>query len=368
LNNEQAAPEPTWVVSSSPHLRDPESTPRIMWSVIAALTPAGVWGVYLFGWAALYVITLCVVTSVLTEAIIQKLRGKPVTVSDGSAALTGLLLAYCLPSHTIGPNGELQLLLWHVPVFGSIAAIAIAKQAFGGLGHNIWNPALIGRAFVQLAFAGHVSLAAWPWPVAGTVDAVTRATALSKNVAGYNLGDLFFGNCSGCIGEVSAFLLLVGAAYLIARKYVNWRLPLAYVLTLVVFATLFAWSEQPERTPWVNDFAKTFAALREGDIGLDAFLPRWMIFGAMEVFAGGVVLGAFYMATDMVTSPLSSRGQVVFGIGCGFLTALIRFYAGYPEGVCYSILLMNTVRPYVDRYTRPRILGERKEKNKPEGK
>ena len=368
MSNEQAAPAPKWVVSSSPHLRDPESTPRIMWSVIAALTPAGVWGVYLFGWAALYVIALCVVTSVLTEAIVQKLRGVPVTVSDGSAALTGLLLAYCLPSHTVADDGSLQLLAWYVPITGSIVAIAIAKQCFGGLGHNIWNPALVGRAFVQLSFGSNVSPARWPWPVGGATDAVTRATALSTDAAGYNLGDLFFGNCPGCIGEVSAFLLLVGAAYLIAKKYVNWRLPLAYVVTLVAFATLFAWSEQPERTPWVNDFARTFAALRGGEVDFGAFLPQWMIFGAKEIFAGGLILGAFYMATDMVTSPLSSKGQAVFGIGCGILTALIRFYAGYPEGVCYSILLMNTARPYVDRYTRPRVLGERNESKKAGGK
>ena len=334
-----------------------------MWSVVAALVPAGVWSVYVFGFAALYVIALCVGSAMLTELLVQRMRGRAQTLSDGSAVVTGLLLAYVLPSHSvvIGASGqaELTLLKWQVPVLGAVVAIAIAKHCFGGLGHNIWNPALIGRAFVQLAFAGHVSLAKWPWPAA--TDAITHATALSKTAtaAAYPVKNLFFGHIPGSLGEVSSFLLLIGAAYLILRRYVNWRLPLGYVVTLVALTTLFAWSPAEGMVPWMADFARSFQALRSGHGG--TFLPDWIAFAARQVFAGGVILGAFFMATDMVTSPLSSRGQLIFGIGCGVLTALIRFYSGYPEGVCYAILLMNTVRPYVDRYTRPRVLGETKQ-------
>ena len=357
-----------WVVSSSPHLRERETTSRIMWTVLLALAPAGVWAIWVFGWAALYVITLCVGSCMATEGLIQKMTGRPVTITDGSAAVTGLLLAFCLPSHSIimvGGQPQLVLLKWYVPVIGSIAAIAIAKQCFGGLGHNIWNPALVGRAVVQLSFANHVSLPEWPWPLGitpeTTVDAVTRATALAPSAGPYAVRELFTGMIPGCLGEVSACFLLLGAVVLLIRRYIDWRLPLGYLLSLVVLATLFAWSPNDGFIPWVQDFAVQFKALRSGNIGFGAFGESWLGFAAKQIFAGGVILGAFYMATDMVTSPLSHKGQFVYGIGCGVLTALIRFYAGYPEGVCYSILIMNTIRPYVDRFTRPRVLGETKE-------
>jgi len=255
-----------------------------------------------------------------------------------------------------------------------MVAIGITKHCFGGLGSNIWNPALVGRAFVQLAYPQHVSLARWPWPapwglMTTSPDAITQATMLSKSgtaltttsVAGWTVEPLwrtFLGLEPGSLGEVSALLLLLGGIYLIVRKYVDWRLPLGYILALVVFATLFAWSPRTGVAPWVNDFAETFARLRNGQVSFGGFLSDWLWFGGMQVFAGGVMLGAFYMATDMVTSPLTTRGQFIFGVGCGFLTAVIRFFAGYPEGVCYAILLMNTVRPYIDRYTRPRIIGQ----------
>ena len=366
MSTSEATPDIEWVVSASPHLRETESTARIMWSVVAALVPAGVWSVYLFGAAVLYVIALCVGTSVLAELAIQRLRHRPQTISDGSAVVTGLLLAYVLPSHAvvIGASGEVRLTLlkWQVPVLGALVAIAIAKHCFGGLGHNIWNPALIGRAFVQLAFASHVSLTRWPWPPGGP-DAITRATALSSSAAAANfpVRNVFFGYIPGSLGEVSALLLLLGALYLMIRRYVDWRLPLGYLLALVALATLFAWSPRDEMVPWMADFARRFQALRQGEAAFGAFFGDWSAYAARQIFSGGVMLGAFFMATDMVTSPLSHKGQIVFGIGCGVFTALIRFYTGYPEGVCYAILLMNTVRPYVDRYTRPRVLGEGKE-------
>ena len=252
---------------------------------------------------------------------------------------------------------------------GSVVAIAIAKHCFGGLGHNIWNPALIGRAFVQLSFTSQVSPASWPWPRGG-VDAVTQATSLSKTSEAFiSVKHLFFGVCPGSLGEVSAFLLLLGAAYLVIRKHVDWRLPLSYFLTVLLFATLFAtlFAWAPADTGmvgWVKQFARDFQALRGGELGLDKFGMSWLGFSARQLFSGGVMLGALYMATDMVTSPLSCRGQVYFGIGCGLLTALIRAFSGMPEGVCYAILLMNTVRPYIDRISRQRILGETRKQAK----
>jgi len=346
--------ERTWTVSTSPHLRSPESIPRIMWQVVAALIPAGFWAVYAFGAGALRVIALSVVAAVAAEALLQRLRGGKVTVSDGSAFLTGLLLAYCLPAYTTAASaagGEgVAPLPWFVPVVGAVVAIAIAKQAFGGLGGNIWNPALVGRAFVQVAWPSHVSLTQWPSPRG--VDAVTQATPLtalkgalatgSAQVGGLvtwrGVGDLFLGKVAGSLGEVSALLLLLGGAYLIARGYVDWRLPLSYLAVVFVGALLYG-------------------ALRyhvpQGD------LPR---LGLYHLFAGGVMLGAFFMATDMVTTPLTRRGQVIFGLGCGVLTVLIRFARGYPEGVCYSILLMNTATPLIDRHTRPRVFGSRTRK------
>ena len=361
MSASEATPQIEWTVSASPHLRESENISQIMWSVVAALIPAGIWSVYVFGPAVLYVIALCVGAAVLTEMLVQRLRGRPQTIADGSAVLTGLLLAYVLPSHSVTANGELILLKWYVPVLGAIVAIAIAKHCFGGLGHNIWNPALIGRAFVQLSFASQVSLTKWPWP-RGVLDGVTSATALSGEAAAtsFPVSRLFIGHCPGSLGEVSAFLLLVGGLYLIARKHVNFRLPLGYLLTLVLLTTLFAWSPRGRMVPWMADFARSFQALRSGSG--TGFFTSWLGFSARQMFAGGVMLGAFFMATDMVTSPLSAKGQFVFGVGCGVFTALIRFYTAYPEGVCYAILLMNTVRPYIDRYTRPRVLGESKEK------
>ncbi len=304
-----------------------------------------------------------------TEYVIQRLRGRECTLRDGSAVVTGLLLAYVLPSHSVvlrtAASGdqlaELTLLKWQVPVIGAVVAIAVAKHCFGGLGHNIWNPALVGRAFVQLAFPQHVSLSQWPWVMAGAPDTVTAATSLSKSADAYiSVKDLFFGFCPGSLGEISSFLLILGACYLILRRYVDWRLPLGYLATLVILATLLAWSPREGMACWAADFARDFRMFRMG-VGGGSFFISWLTFAGRELFSGGIVIGALFMATDMVTSPLSSRGQLVFGVGCGVLTALIRFYSGYPEGVCYAILLMNTVRPYIERCTRPRVLGEGKE-------
>ncbi|MDI6759420.1 MAG: RnfABCDGE type electron transport complex subunit D [Candidatus Brocadiaceae bacterium] len=317
------------LVTTSPHIRGPEDIPRVMWTVVGALLPAGLVGVYFFGYYAFFIVVLSVLAAVLTEAVIQKyLLGQPVSVKDGSAVITGILLAYVLP-----PGVP-----WYIPVVGAIFAIGIVKHAFGGLGNNIWNPALAARAFLQVAYPAPINS---DWRIikeSGSVlsnitgvDAITQASPLFKEFGGktYSYVDLLTGRVPGCIGETSVIALMLGGAYLIYRGYVDWRVPVGYIGTVFVLAKLL-----PARieAPWAND-------------------PIY------HVLAGGLMLGAFFMATDMVTSPLTRRGLLIFGIGCGVLTTLIRFYAAYPEGVCYSILLMNTATPLIDRFTQPTLLG-----------
>jgi len=349
-----------------------------MWRVVLALAPAGAWSVWWFGPAVLWVIGLSVGVSVAMEALIQRLSGKPVTIADGSAVVTGLLLAYVLPPNgvvpaTAGAPAQLTLLPWYVPVTAAAMAIGVAKHCFGGLGQNIWNPALVGRAFAQVCFPDAVTLPMWPAGdfFGGGGQAVTQATALAKHPAAphiYSLTDLFLGRCGGCIGEVSALLLLIGGIYLILRKYVDWRLVSAYLLTVFLLVMILPaeegtfWAESPES--WMSRQAQArVAPAAAGDaaaaVGRVVARPK-LDLAFYHLFAGGVMLGALFMATDMVTSPLTRKGQVIFGIGCGALTALLRFYSGMPEGVCYSILLMNTACPLIDRYTRPRVFGERR--------
>lgn len=346
----EAAVEPL-LVSVSPHIRSPESVRRIMWSVAACLAPAGIWGLILFGWYSGLVIAVSVATACISEALIQKLRKVDITIADGSAVVTGLLLAYILP-----PNVPL-----YVAAVGAFVAVAIAKQAFGGLGYNIWNPALVGRAFVQLAYGSLVSLSRWPMLVSGkyfwgnitklsgnAADALTQPSPLATEslkalyqaadkpaeLPAYGIKSLFLGTIPGCIGEVPALLILIGGIYLLARKYIKWQVPAVYIATVALFT-------------FVLPVHKTGFA----SAGLFRGYPLY------QVFAGGLFLGAFFMATDMVTTPLTTRGNVIFAVGCGVLTALIRLYGGYPEGVCYSILLMNTATPLIDRFTRPRQFG-----------
>lgn len=332
------------VVSASPHIRDRESIPRIMWAVVFSLVPAGGAGVLMFGYYPLVIIFLSCITAVITEAFVLMLRKLPVvkTIRDGSAVVTGILLAYTLP-----PGVP-----WYVPVVGSFFAISIVKHAFGGLGNNIWNPALAARAFLQIAYPAIINS---DWRVlkhpgmnklvhniasldseGKLVDAITRATPLAKELGGetYRLSQLLLGNIPGCIGETSVIALLVGGVYLIYKRHINWTVPAFYIAAVFVMAMIL-----PPRiaTQWSND-------------------PFY------HIFAGGLFLGAFFMATDMVTSPLTKRGLIIFAIGAGVLTALIRFYSGYPEGVCYSILLMNSATPLIDRFTKPRLYGTREKK------
>lgn len=316
-------------VNASPHTHAKDNVSRIMWTVTAALAPAAIFGVIYFGLQSAFIIILGTASAVLFEAIMQKARGRRVTISDGSAALTGLLLAMCLP-----PTVPL-----FVPVVGSFIAIVIAKHSMGGLGHNIFNPAHIGRAAL---------LVSWPtlmtkWSTITTAtDAVSSATPLNilKN-GGYsqlidtygsknNLYEaLLFGTRNGSIGETCTILLLLGGVYLIYKKYIDWIVPICMISTVGIL---------------------TFIA---GPNGLFTGDPLF------HMMAGGLILGSFFMATDMVTTPITRKGRAIFAIGAGCLTVLIRLVGGYPEGVCYSLLLMNAVTPLIDQLVRPKLFGRR---------
>lgn len=297
-------------VSLSPHVRSETTTRKIMCNVIIALIPAVVFAVYWFGFGILVTIALSVLSAVGSEALIQKILKRPITVDDGSAAVTGLLLAMTLPAGTP----------WYVPVAGAVFAIVVAKQVFGGLGDNFVNPALAGRAFLLASFP--VAMTTYPQ----VVDAVSSATPLSSEFVGtIDYVQAFLGRIGGSIGEVSKLALLAGAVYLIVLKVIDWRIPLSYLGTMALL---------------------TLAA---GEPVLDS------------VLLGGTVLGAFFMATDYVTSPVPPWGRVLYGVGIGVINFAIRKWGAYPEGVTYAILLMNVAAPLLERATRPRKYGEVRE-------
>lgn len=314
--------ESKFIVSISPHILGEKSIPKIMWRVFFSLLPAGVFGIFIFGIKCLWIILLSLITAILTEAAIQSLTKRKITILDGSASLTGLLLAYNLPP---------TVPLW-IPIVGSFFAIAIAKQTFGGLGRNIFNPALAGRAFLMASFPHLMTRFSPPF----SLDAKTSATVLTLIKdgkinhfleAGLSYLDLFFGNRAGCIGEVAVFALLLGASYLLYQRIISLHIPLSFILSLAILS-------------WIFDRQGFF----RGDI-------------LFSVLSGGVILGAFFMATDYVTSPLTKKGKIIFGIGCGFLTFIIRRWGGYPEGVSYSILIMNAFSPLIDRIVKVKRYG-----------
>ncbi len=312
-------------VSCSPHVEVNDHIIRRMWQTFFALIPAGIAGIFIFGLSSLYVICVSIITALITEWFFQRLQGKSPTILDGSAVITGLLLAYNLPP---------GVPLW-VAAAGSFFSVAVAKQLFGGLGFNIFNPALAGRAFLMASWPKYMTT--WFNP-RWQIDAVTTATPLGiiKEKLTYalpNYWDLFIGNHAGCIGEVCVVALVFGGIYLIVKQYISWQIPLTFIATLGLFSWIF--SNQ---------------GLFKGD-----FL--------FSILAGGVVLGAFFMATDYVTAPLAKKGKVIFGIGCGILTFVIRKWGGYPEGVSYSILMMNAATPLIDRFSRPKKYGFKKIKN-----
>jgi electron transport complex protein RnfD len=315
-------------VASSPHVRTKETIPRIMWTVNATLIPVAIWGVYAFGWRALAHMVVCCGAAVASEWAIQKFRGVPETWHDGSAFLTGLLLAMCIP---------VGLEYW-MAVLGSVFCIGVAKHTFGGLGQNIFNPAHAGRAFLVASFPVQMTT----WTAIQTPDGVTTATPLGVLNEAARLGQdgmpqviamfgdrgqmywsLFVGNVNGCIGEVSALFILLGGLFLIYKQYIFWQGPVFYIGTAALLAWVFG---------------------GEGLFGGDPLF---------HILSGGLMIGAFYMLTDMVTSPITIKGQIVFAVGAGILVFLIRQFGGYPEGVCYSILLMNCATPLLDRIFKP---------------
>lgn len=306
-------------VTTSPHIHSGKSINKIMWTVFCSLIPTGIWSVYCYGFRALLLIFVSIAVCVSTEAIILKLRKNSASVLDGSAALTGLLLAY---------NVTPTLPIW-VMCIGAVFAIAVGKQAFGGLGRNIFNPALVGRAFLMASWPTHMVNFMNPrWQV----DAVTSATPLTiiKHKFAYPLPsylDLLIGNKGGCIGEVCVIALLIGALFLLARRIIDWRLPAAYIVSFALFSWVF--------------------------MGEGFFKGDWLF----QILSGGLILGAFFMATDYVTSPMTKNGRLIGGVLCGILTFVIRKWGGYPEGVSYSILIMNAASPIIERHTRPRRFG-----------
>ncbi|NLD04740.1 MAG: RnfABCDGE type electron transport complex subunit D [Synergistaceae bacterium] len=298
-------------VSSSPHIHGPQDTRVIMSWVLAALAPAGAAGIYFFGPRAAAVMAVCVASCKISEYIWQRLAKQTITIGDLSAAVTGLLLAYNLPP---------SIPFWMAAV-GSVFAIVVVKQFFGGIGCNIVNPALAGRALMTSSWP--VSMTSW------TVDGVSTATPLAMIKEGAIEGlpgiyDLFIGNIGGCIGETSAAALLIGFAILLYKEIISWHIPVVYIGTVAALTVAFGRPAGP----------------------------------LYEVVAGGLILGAIFMATDYTTSPMTKKGQVIFALGCGLLTSLIRAFGGYPEGVSYSILIMNLTVPLIDKFTRPRIFGE----------
>jgi len=306
------------IVLSSPHMHSRESVPRIMWTVLACLIPAGVAGVLIFGPGALWTILLATVSAVFCEWLIQVLTKRKISVLDGSAVLTGLLLAYNLPP---------EVPFW-IPVIGSAFSIAVAKMAFGGLGQNIFNPALVGRVFLMASWPKYMTAFARPF----NYDALTSATPLTllkegKLTQHISNWDLFLGIRGGCIGEVCIIALVAGALFLLIRGYISWHIPVSFIAT----AGFLTW-----------------AFSGKGFFSGDFFF---------QILSGGLILGAFFMATDYVTSPLTRKGHLIFGIGCGALTAVIRIWGGYPEGVSYAILIMNAATPLIDRYTKNRVYG-----------
>jgi len=302
------------ILSPAPHLRGRDSVERDMALVILALLFPAAGAVYFFGLYVLLMLATGVAAAVLTEVVAKRMRGRPF-VMDGSAIVTGLLFVMVLP-----PRAP----LWVVAI-GAVFSIAIVKEAFGGLGCNIFNPALAGRAFVTVSFAG--SLSRWIAPTTSWMaDAVTTATPLGEGFAA-TLGQgepyraLFLGNVGGSVGETSALLILVGGALLLAFKLIKWQVPVFYVGTVFVLSWLMG--EDP----------------------------------VFHILAGGLMLGAFFMATDYVTTPLTTRGKIIFSVVAGVLVVLIRVLGNMPEGVAYSILVMNAFTPLIDRYVRPKVYG-----------
>ena len=321
-----------YTISGSPHVHSTENTQKIMLSVMIALAPALLVAIYYFGWYALRLTIVSVATCMLTEWLIQKYLIKgPLTINDGSAAVTGLLLAFNVPAN---------LPIWMV-IVGSIFAIGVGKMAFGGLGKNPFNPALVGRVFMLVSFP--TAMTTWPQvqPIFKNgffADAVTGPTPLGilkesglqeiQQLDHMQFVDMVIGNRGGAFGEACAIALLIGAIYLICRKVIDWTTPVIILLTVFVFTGICHLVDPAQ------------------------FIAPWY-----HLVYGGLILGAFYMATDMVTSPMTRKGRMLFGFGVGVITVVIRLWGAYPEGVSFAILIMNALTPLINKAYKPKVFG-----------
>lgn len=312
------------IVSSSPHSKDHRTISTIMGCVLLSLIPASAGAMIFFGWRAVLLIAISIVSCVLFEFLYNRFTKRPQTIHDCSAIVTGLLLAFNLPSKTP---------FW-LPIIGAFFSIVIVKMLFGGLGKNVFNPAIAGRIFLFLSFSPYMS---GPWTA--PFDGVSSATPLQylKNASGelvtitdkFRVSDCFLGNVGGCIGETSAALLLLGGIYLLYKRVITWHIPVAFIGTVAIVTLLF---------PHYSD------------------ISAWQ-YMQYQIFSGGLFLGAFFMATDYSTSPITPWGRIVYGIGCGLITVFIRYFGGYPEGVSFAILLMNCFASYLDTKTIPKNFG-----------
>lgn len=324
------------IVSASPHVHSDRTASKLMYDVVIALVPVFLVSLYVFGYNALIATVTAAASCVLFEYLIQRYVMKTqTTIGDGSALITGILLAFNLPA---------GIPIWMI-IVGSFVAIGVAKLSFGGLGFNIFNPALVGRVFLLVSFPVEMTL--WPTAVENNTtlaDAVTGATTLGLIKDGVQFGqtiseinaqipsttDMFLGITAGSLGEMSALALLVGGLYLIGRKVISWHIPITVLLSIAVLTGIFWWID-PEQ--YANPL--------------------------IHVLSGGAILGAFYMATDLVTSPVTKKGMVVFALGIGVITVVIRLFGSYPEGISFAILIMNAFVPLINSYFKPRRFGSK---------
>ena len=324
------------IVSASPHVHSDRTSKKLMYDVVIALIPAFLVSLYVFGISAFIVTAVAVISCLLFEYLIQKYLMKAnVTIGDGSALITGILLAFNLPA---------GLPIWMI-IVGSLVAIGVAKLSFGGLGFNLFNPALVGRVFLLVSFP--VQMTMWPTAVENNTtiaDAVTGATPLGMIKEGLMFGetmtnisanlpsnlDMFLGLSGGSIGEMSALALLLGGLYLLYKKVITWHIPVTILVTMAVMTGIF----------WVID-------------------PESYASPLIHILSGGAILGAFFMATDMVTSPMTKKGMIVFAIGIAVITVVIRLFGAYPEGVSFGIIIMNAFVPLINTYFKPRRFGSK---------
>ena len=324
------------IISASPHVHSSRTSKKVMYDVVIALIPAFLVSLYVFGISAFILTAVAVISCILFEYLIQKyLMKAPITIGDGSALITGILLAFNLPA---------GLPIWMI-VVGSLVAIGVAKMSFGGLGFNVFNPALVGRVFLLISFP--VQMTTWPTAIdnnTSIADAVTGATPLGVIKEGLMFGDtmteigskiptameMFLGFTGGSIGEMSAIALLLGGIYLLVRKVITWHIPITMLVTMIVMTGIF----------WIID-------------------PESYASPMIHILSGGALLGAFFMATDLVTSPMTKKGMIIFAIGIGAITVIIRLFGAYPEGVSFAILIMNAFVPLINTYFKPRRFGSK---------